>query len=124
MLDFKHNTYNFEMCEDLYESIIIHEIAHFIVEKICRDKIDPVLTEYVAYTAQLSQMKPSLRNGILNRRLINAFNTDEIYIEIMFMNPLAFAVKSYLHFRNTHGRFLRKILDGTHLTHGKLEDLR
>ena len=106
----EQNAYGLEMGKEFYESLIVHEVAHFIVEKITGGKIELTLSEYVAYVVQLSQMKPQMRQAILNQRFLPAFKTHEINLEIMFLDPAVFAVKSYLHFKENKGQFLKGIL--------------
>jgi len=104
------NGYGLEMRKEFYESLIVHEVAHFIVEKITGGKIECTHSEYVAYVVQLSQMKPQMRQAILNQRFLPAFKTHEINLEIMLLDPVAFAVKSYLHFKENKKQFLKEIL--------------
>ena len=106
----KQNAYGLEMSKEFYESLIVHEVAHFIVEKITGGKIKCTLSEYVAYVVQLSQMQPQMRQAILNQRFLPAFKIYEINLEIMLLDPAAFAVKSYLHFKENKGQFLKEIL--------------
>jgi len=58
----EQNAYGIEMSRDFYESIIIHELAHLIAEKIAARKIAITLSEYIAYVVQLFQMQPTIWN--------------------------------------------------------------
>jgi hypothetical protein len=109
----EQNAYGLEMSKEFYESLIVHEVAHFIVEKITGGKIECTRSEYVAYVVQLSQMKPQMRQAILNQRLLPAFKTHEINLEIMLLDPVVFAVKSYLNYEENKGQFLKEILSNT-----------
>ncbi len=107
----KQNAFGLEMSKEFYESLIVHEIAHFITEKITGRKIECSRSEYIAYVVQISQMKSQMRQAILNQRFLPAFKTQEIDLEIMLLDPAVFAVKSYLHFKEDKGQFLKKILN-------------
>lgn len=104
------NVYGLEMSKEFYENLIVHEVAHFIADKITGHKIECTLSEYIAYVVQLSQMQPQMRQVILNQSFLSAFKTHEINLEIMLFDPAVFAVKSYLHFKENKGQFLQEIL--------------
>ena len=106
----EQNAYGLEMSKDFYESLIIHEVAHFIAEKIAGRKIENTLSEYIAYVVQLSQMLPTMRQEILGQRHLTAFKTEEINLDIMMFDPVIFGVKSYLHFMQSRGQYLKEIL--------------
>ena len=104
------SSYGLRMSKEFYESLIVHEVAHFISEKIVGHKIETALSEYVAYVVQLSQVGPAIRNKILSKHPLPSFDSDEIHLDVMLLDPMAFAVKSYLHFMQNRGRLLKKIL--------------
>ena len=106
----EQNAYSLGMSKEFYESLIVHEVAHFITEKITGRKIECSLSEYIAYVVQLSQMKSQMRQAILNQRFLRAFKTYQINFDIMLLDPAVFAVKSYLHFKKNKGKFLKEIL--------------
>ncbi|MGD9135185.1 MAG: hypothetical protein PVH42_00430 [Desulfobacterales bacterium] len=109
----EHNSFGLKMSKDFYESIIIHEVAHFIAEKIAGCKIEITNSEYIADVVQLSQMKPSLRQAILSRFPLLAFKTEEINLDVMLFSPAVFSVRSYLHFKESKGQYTKDILSGT-----------
>ena len=106
----EHSAFGLGMSKEFYESLIIHEVAHFITEKITGRKIECSRSEYIAYVVQISQMQPQMRQAILNQSFMSAFKTYQIDFDIMLIDPAIFAVKSYLHFRENKGKFLKKIL--------------
>ena len=106
----EQNAYGLAMSKELYESLIVHEVAHFITEKITGSKIECSRTEYIAYVVQISQMQSQMRQELLNRRFLAAFKTYQISYDIMLLDPAVFAVKSYLHFKENKGKFLKEIL--------------
>jgi hypothetical protein len=109
----EQNSYGLKMSKEFYESIIIHEVAHFIAEKIVGRKIEITNSEYIAYVVQLSQMQPKIRQAILSKLPLLAFKTEEINLDVMLFNPTVFAVKSYLHFKESKGQYIKDILSGT-----------
>ena len=104
------NAFGLGISKYFYESLIIHEVAHFITAKITGRKIESSRSEYIAYVVQLSQMQPQMRQAILNQSSLSAFKTYQINFDIMLLDPAVFAVKSYLHFEENKGQFLKKIL--------------
>ena len=104
------NAFGLGMSKAFYESLIVHEVAHFITEKITGRKIECSRSEYIAYAVQISQMQSQMRQAILNQSFLSAFKTYQINIDIMLLDPAVFAVKSYLHFREDKGKFLKEIL--------------
>ena len=106
----KQNAYGLEMSKEFYESLIVHEVAHFITEKISGRKIESSRSEYIAYVVQFSQMQPQMRQAILNQNFLMAFKTYQISVDILLLDPAVFAVKSYLHFKEDKGQFLEQIL--------------
>ena len=109
----KQNAYGLEMSKEFYESLIVHEVTHFITEKITGRKIESSRSEYIAYVVQFSQMQPQMRQTILNQSFLPAFKTYQISLDIMLFDPAVFAVKSYLHFKEDKGQFLKKILSNS-----------
>jgi hypothetical protein len=106
------NTYGLEFSDPFYESLIVHEVAHLLAEKIAGFKIEITLSEYIAYVVQISQMQPLIKRKILSRRDLSAFKTEEINQQIMMIDPAVFAVKSYLHHKQIRGVYLKGILSG------------
>lgn len=106
----EQNAYGLGMSKEFYESLIVHEVAHFITEKITGRKIECSRSEYIAYVVQISQMQPQMRQTILNQRFMAAFKTYQINFDIMLLDPAVFAIKSYLHFKDNKGKFLKEIL--------------
>jgi hypothetical protein len=108
----EQNSYGLKMSKEFYESLIVHEVAHLVAEKIAGRKIETAHSEYIAYVVQLSQMHPELRQAILSKRPQSAFETEAIDLEVMLIDPSAFAVKAYLHHTEGEGQFLKEILNG------------
>ena len=107
------NAYEMRMTKDFYESLIVHEVAHFITEKIAHRKVENILSEYIAYVVQFSQMPSKTRQTILSKHPLSSFESDEISLDIFMFDPAVFAVKSYLHFKKSKGKYLKKIVSDT-----------
>lgn len=108
----EQNSFCLKMSKEFYESIIVHEVAHFIAEKIAGCKIEITHSEYIAYVVQLSQMQSKMREAIFSKCPLSAFETEEINLEVMLVDPSVFAVKSYNHHKGSKGQYLKEILNG------------
>lgn len=84
----------------LFRSVVAHEVAHAIAEDNFRvDEPTRLAHEYIAYVVQLATMPPRLRQLVLDRHPVRAFDSElEINPMLYGMNPDVFAVKSYGHF--------------------------
>ena len=105
------------MTRPLYESVVVHEVSHAIVEQnlSTRRPTSRVVHEYIAYAAQLTSMAPDLREEILRRYDQPAYaDVNEMSWVYYEMDPSGFGVKVYRHFRATHdpAAFLQDLLNG------------
>lgn len=91
---------------DLYRSFVVHEVAHIIVAANHSAEIaSTVAHEYVAYVVQLSTMPPSLRERIVANAGLEPYKSFGEMSELYYaLNPEAFAIKVYGHFRNSVDR--------------------
>jgi hypothetical protein len=100
----------------LYTSFGVHEIAHAIAdENFQMSPVPWVAQEYIAAVAQFSTMDPVLRNRILGRYRLTAFDTPESMSSIYYqLDPGAFAIKAYLHYLALEDQqsFLQDLLSG------------
>ena len=100
----------------LYRSFGVHEIAHAMADK--QFQITPVpwlAQEYIAAVIQFATMEPLLRGRILDRYGLKAFETTEAMSSLYYqLDPAAFAVKAYLHFRGLEDQeaFLKDLFSG------------
>lgn len=110
---------------DLYQSVIAHEAAHAIASGNFRiEKPSRTAHEYIAYVVQLSTMPADLRQLIIEQSSVSGFNdASEISSVYLAMNPEAFAVKCYLHYRDPENgnEFLHKLLGGEVRLDGDLD---
>lgn len=101
----------------LYISFGVHEIAHAIADENFRVSPVPWLAqEYIGAVAQFATMDPDLRNRILKRYRLTAFDTPESMSSIYYqLDPGAFAIKAYLHYDALEDpqTFLQDLLTGS-----------
>ena len=104
------------MTPALYESVVVHEVSHAIVEQNLSTRLTSrVVHEYIAYAAQLSSMAPDLRREILRRYGQPAFaDVDEMSWVYYELDPSGFGVKVYRHFLALRdpAAFLQDLLSG------------
>jgi hypothetical protein len=109
--------------EEMFTSMLTHEIAHALSKSLYAPHLRTanvdirVQEEYVAYVAQLSTMSSDLRTAVLARFPASAHRfSDETDINALSLglNPEAFGVKSYRHFKDEGGGpvFLRRLYGG------------
>lgn len=86
--------------EELYRSMIIHELAHVLAWQNKKAKtINRGLFEYFAYVVQFILLDDTHRQNIIASTNVGAFTDDsEITDMYYFLGPDKFAIKSYLHF--------------------------
>jgi hypothetical protein len=105
-----------DMDPDLYKSLVVHEIAHAYVDRTFRFDVPSVLVhEYIAYTVQLATMPEPLRERVLASIPLPAFQgASEITLTYYALDPNAFGVKCYLHYRDPRNgdAFLERLLSG------------
>lgn len=95
-----HALFGLPVDHQLYESVIVHELAHAIAAQHFTDREPAVVyQEYLAYVAQISTMAPDLKNQILLRHDVSPFNAmDELSWTYYAMAPSRFGVQAYRHF--------------------------
>lgn len=94
-----------EFCEGIaedehFDSIIVHELAHALVDQVSGGKLDyTVDQEYIAYALQLEIMDKPVRDGFLSSiGLSPPIETEGINDLIFLLSPSAFAASAWLHF--------------------------
>jgi hypothetical protein len=100
----------------LYESFVVHEIAHAITARqTTTGPVSHIAHEYIAYSAQLSTMAAAKRAQILERYRVGAFTgTQDMSATYYALDPSAFGVKAYRHFAELQDPavFLRQMASG------------
>jgi hypothetical protein len=100
----------------LYRSLVTHEVAHAVSD--CNISIpEPTIQakEYLAYVAMFATMDRNLRERIMNRNRVEAFDREsKINTTIYLCDPMRFAVRAYRHYLNKGNgdAFLFKVLSG------------
>lgn len=100
----------------LHASFIVHELAHALAKANFRIARPSTLAhEYVAYAVQLATMHDELRQSILTRYDLEGFQHEREISETYYLvNPHAFAVKAFLHFRRPENgaAFMQRVFEG------------
>lgn len=100
----------------LYESVVVHEIAHAIADQHFTCRPPPLVAqEYLAYVAQLSTMEQTTRERILIRNGRPAYEgIGEMSPTYYALDPSGFGIKAYRHFvaLTDPGEFIRGLLSG------------
>jgi hypothetical protein len=108
--------FDISMNESLYISFAAHEFAHAIAgQNFTYSQPSILAQEYIAYVVQIETMDKDLREKILRRYSVPAFaSADEMSMLYYELNPSAFGVKSYRHFKGLDdpGGYLDKLLSG------------
>ena len=104
-----------EMTADFYETIITHEMIHFLANRYAKKTVDVILSEYIAYSGQLSLFPEEKIKLLISKYKATAFENNEISETTFVMSPGLFALKSYLHYKKTNGSLVKEILDGSYL---------
>ena len=104
------------MTRELYQSFVVHELAHAIAHPLFEISTPPVeAQEYIAYTVQLATTQPDLRQAILDRYPQPGFEDESEITELYYaFDPSAFGVKAYRHFTKLVDTrdFYRRLLSG------------
>ena len=108
--------FGLQMDERLYESLVVHEVAHAIAGQQFGLRPAPLVSqEYIAYVAQFSTMDPAIRSRILRAYTLEAFaGLEEMSSTYYALDPSRFGVKAWLHFQalDDRGGFIRDLLSG------------
>ncbi len=93
---------------DYYRSVIIHEVAHNVGFRVAqeRDVTLPFLAhEYLAYALQMDALSEASRRALIDRLSTKAPDGNVVPNElVLFMNPTAFAIGAWRHFRTLGSR--------------------
>lgn len=104
------------MNRSLYRGFVVHELAHAVADRYFSAQAASRLGhEYIAYVAQLASLPAEELQGVLARYQLEGFRTtQEITLLYYQLNPCAFGVKVFLHYRGqAHPReFIRQLLRG------------
>jgi hypothetical protein len=110
----EENDFGLEMTADLYTTIITHEMIHFLTNRYAKARVDVLLSEYIAYSGQLSLFPQEKIDLLISKFNATAFEDNEIRESTLVMNPGLFALKSYLHFKKTNGVLAKQIIEGSY----------
>jgi hypothetical protein len=86
-----------------YGGAIAHEIAHAVFHQHSLNiSPGPAPQEYLAHAVQLAVLPEGRRNAIISKANVAAWESGDAISDIyMALEPTGFAVKSYMHLKNT-----------------------
>ena len=96
-----------------YETIISHEMIHFLANRFSNNKVDYILSEYIACCGQLEMIPENIIMELAIKNQIEAFEEYQICVFAYIISPPVFCLKSYLHYKNDEGCLIKKILNGS-----------
>lgn len=108
--------FDVQMDTELYESFVIHEVAHAIAEQNFNSTpASLIVHEYLAYVTQFSAMDIAAQRNILQQYNVSAFSgIGDMSLTYYQMDPNKFAVKAFRHFQSLRdkSRFIQELLSG------------
>lgn len=96
----RHPPFGMSMCEDMWQSFVVHEVAHAVAQANF-NLLEPPLEahEYIAYVVQIATLPEPLRQRLLASFDTLAFRHErQISRTFLQLEPEVFAVKAYRHF--------------------------
>lgn len=106
--------FNGEISAGIWESYLIHELAHAAAKQMAATGIQLcVASEYIAAVAQIHALSEADRDAVLKQYNLGGFSGDrDITLTYYLIDPGRFAVNSYLHYRKLEDgpAYIRKIL--------------
>jgi len=107
------NDFKLDMTPAYYETIVAHEIIHFLASRFAKNKMNVILSEYIAYSGQLELFPAGKIKMLMKKYKVAAFEENEINEWDLELNPAIFGLKSYLHYKQTKGSLVKEIIAGT-----------
>jgi hypothetical protein len=107
----EENDFLLPMMPELYETIIAHEMIHFLVNRNSNRKVNAVLSEYIACSGQFDMLPDHMILALVQKYQVNAFETHQICEIAMMLSPCLFCLKSYLHYKKTKGAWVKEIIE-------------
>ena len=107
------NDFKLDMTDEFYQSIVAHEMIHFLLNRYAKRKVNTILSEYVAYSGQLEILPEETIKVLAETYRLDAFEENDIDEYTLEADPGTFGVKSYLHFKSTGGSLVKRIIAGT-----------
>ena len=104
--------YGLKMTDELYRSIITHEIAHFLLNEYSGGITGQGIREYVAYIAQIQSLSKDTIDSILKNYPGEVVDAEwDINFLIYLFDPHKFGVKCYKYYCKTEGYFVEKAIN-------------
>ena len=110
----EENAFKLDMSTGFYETVLTHEMIHFLTNRYANGKVNSILSEYIAYSGQLELIPQEKLKLLVKNNHAKPFDENDIS-ELAFSmgGPGIFGLKSYLHYKQTSGLLVKKILEGT-----------
>jgi hypothetical protein len=106
------NDFHLDMTADFYETIVTHEMIHFLANRFAKQKLDVLSSEYIAYSGQL-ELFPEKTMELLTVQIKNKpIDIADMNDMTFVLEPGLFGLKSYLHYRQTNGALVKEIMAG------------
>jgi len=107
------NDFHLVMTADFYETIVTHEMIHFLANRYSKKKLDVLLSEYVAYSGQLELFPEKTIELLSEHYKFKVIDISDINEMTFMLEPGIFGLKSYLHYKQTNGAFVKEIMAGS-----------
>ena len=110
--------FDVQMDRELYQSFVVHEVAHAIASQSFSHNIIPssiVVQEYLAYVTQFSTMDEDARSKILQKYKVTPFTgIEDMSLTYYQLDPNAFGVKAFRHYQSLANKsgFIQGLLSG------------
>lgn len=99
-----------------FDSVVVHEFTHALLDQATlKEQTCRADDEYIAYAMQMASLSESTRVALIASVAVSApTSTEEINSTILNISPVAFAIKSWLHFSQPENGcdFVEKIIRG------------
>lgn len=110
--------FDVQMDHILYESFVVHEVAHAIAGQNFSSTTTPssiVVQEYLAYVTQFTTMNADARSKILQKYKLAPFTgIEDMSLTYYQLDPNAFGVKAFRHYHSLTNKsgFIQGLLSG------------
>jgi hypothetical protein len=110
----EENAFKLDMSIGFYETVLTHEMIHFLTNRYSKSRVNSILSEYIAFSGQLELISQEKIKRLVRDNNIKHFDENDISeLAYSMGGPGIFGLKSYLHYKQTNGLLVKKILDGS-----------
>ena len=111
----EENAFKLDMSAQFYQTVLTHEMIHFLTNRYAKKRVNSILSEYIAYSGQLQLIpQEDIKKLVINNKA-KPFDDENDISELAFSmgGPGIFGLKSYLHYKQTNGLLVKKIISGS-----------